>query len=104
MTFKFILFIILAIFIAIFAVKNMGMVEISFYDFSINPFTIRMPLLVVILISLALGFLVAWLDGWVSRLKLKSTIRRQEKTIESLNDQISKTEQKALPKIGDSGR
>ncbi|MCH7499493.1 MAG: hypothetical protein IH886_05710, partial [Nitrospinae bacterium] len=46
---KFIIFIILAIIVSVLAVKNMDLVEVSFYDFYLNSHNVRVPLLVVVL-------------------------------------------------------
>ena len=99
---KFILFIILSIIVAVFAVKNMGMVEVSFYDFSLNSHKYPVPLLVVILVSLAFGFLLAWIDGWVAKMKLKSIIRRNNKTIESLDEELKRYKKPSLPEYSES--
>ena len=101
---KFILFIILSIVVAIFAVKNMDMVEVSFYDFSLNSHNFRVPLLIVILVSLAFGFFLAWIDGWVARIKLKAIIRRSDRTIEMLDDELRKYKKPALPEYTESDR
>jgi len=99
---KFIIFIILSIIVAIFAVKNMDMVEVSFYDFSLNSRDYRMPLLVVILVSLAFGFFLAWIDGWVAKIKLKSIIRNKNKTIESLDEELRTYRKPVLPEYTES--
>lgn len=101
---KFILFIILSIIVAIFAVKNMDMVEVSFYDFSLNSHDFRVPLLVVILVSLGFGFFLAWIDGWVARMKLKSVIRQNKRIIESLDEELKKYKKPSLPEYTESDR
>ena len=99
---KFILFLTLSVIVAIFAVKNMGMVEVSFYDFSLNSHKYPVPLLVVILVSLAFGFFLAWVDGWVAKMKLKSIIRRNNRTIESLDEELRRYKKPSLPEYTDS--
>lgn len=101
---KFILFIILSIIVAIFAVKNMDMVEVSFYDFRLNSHNYSVPLLVVILVSLAFGFLLAWIDGWVAKMKLKAIIRRNNRTIEALDEELRKYQKPSLPEYTESER
>jgi uncharacterized integral membrane protein len=101
---KFIIFILLSIVVAVFAVKNMGMVEVSFYDFSLNSQSYSVPLLVVILVSLAFGFFLAWVDGWVAKMKLKSIIRRNNKTIESLDEELRRYKKPSLPEYTESDR
>ena len=102
MPLKFIIFIILSIIVALFAYKNMDMVEISFYDFSFNSRDFRVPLLVVILVSLGFGFFLAWIDGWLAKMKLKSIIRRNNKTIESLDEELRKYKKPSLPEYTES--
>ena len=99
---KFIIFIILSIVVAIFAVKNMGIVEVNFYDFSLNPYSYNAPLLVVILASLAFGFFLAWIDGWMAKMKLRSIIRRNNKTIESLDEELRRHKKPSLPEYTES--
>ncbi len=94
---KIVLFVLLGLIISVFAVKNMEMVEVSFYDFELNSHNIKVPLLIVMLVSLGLGFLLAWIEGFISKLKLKATIRRQEKTIEMLNSDIEKLKTPVIP-------
>ena len=101
---KFILFIILSIIVAIFAVKNMDMVEVSFYDFTLNSHDFHVPLLVVILVSLAFGFFLAWIDGWIAKMKLKAIIRQNNKTIESLHEELAKHRKPSLPEYTESDR
>ena len=85
---KFILFILLLIVIASFAVQNMVAVGISYYDFEFQLQTIELPLMVEMLIPLLLGFLIAWVMGLSELFKLKSTIRRQNKSISSLEEEL----------------
>jgi uncharacterized integral membrane protein len=102
MPIKFILFIVLSIIVAVFAYKNLGMVEVNFYDFDLNPQNYSVPLLIVILVSLAFGFLLAWIDGWVAKMKLKSIIRRNNKTIESLDEELKRYKKPSLPEYTES--
>lgn len=78
------------------------MVEVSFYDFSLNSHNYSVPLLIVILVSLAFGFFLAWVDGWVAKMKLKAIIRRNNKTIESLDDELRKYQKPSLPEYTES--
>lgn len=85
---KFVLSILLLIVIASFAVKNMGSVELNYYDLSLQLNTMELPLMVVLLFSLVLGFLVAWFMGLLDRFKLKSTIRQQKRSISSMEEEL----------------
>ncbi len=75
---KFIVILILATVIAIFAVKNLEPVEVSFYDFYFNSHNVHIPLFLVIVASLGFGFFLGWLDGWIAKVKLRTVVRRQE--------------------------
>ena len=66
------------------------MVEISFYDFQLNSHNIQVPLLIVVLSSLGLGFVLAWVAGFFAQLKLKAQIRQQTKTIEQLQGDLNR--------------
>ena len=96
---KIVIFVLLALVISIFAVKNMDLVEVSFYDFGLNSVNIKVPLLIVMLGFLGLGFLLAWVEGFFAKMKLKATIRRQEKTIETLNDEIKQLRSQNLSQL-----
>ena len=94
--FKFILIILFLIVISVFAVKNMDMVEVSFYDFELNSHDVKVPLLIVVLCSLGLGFLLAWVDGLVARMRLRAVIRKDERTIETLESDLNKLKIQSL--------
>jgi uncharacterized integral membrane protein len=94
---KFVLCILLLIVIASFAVKNMGSVELNFYDLELQIHSIELPLMVVLVIPLVLGFLIAWFMGLFDRLKLKSTIRQQYQSISSMEEELENF--KNTPKI-----
>jgi len=96
---KIVILVLLALVISIFAVKNMDLVEVSFYDFSLNSVNIKVPLLIVMLGSLGLGFLLAWVEGVFAKMKLKATIRRQEKTIEHLNGELKQLKSPNVPEL-----
>ena len=87
--FKFVILIIFTLLVVVFAVKNMELVEVSFYDFSLNSHNIQMPLLVVIVISIGVGFTIAWIAGWISQIKYKAVLHRKDKTIEELQSQLN---------------
>ena len=87
---KFVLSILLLIVIASFAVQNMGSVEISYYDYEFQLHAVELPLMVVVVIPLLLGFLIAWFMGVFDRFKLKSTIRKQSKSISSMEEELER--------------
>jgi uncharacterized integral membrane protein len=85
---KFILYILLFIVIASFAVQNMSSVEMSYYDFKLQLHTIELPLMLMVLIPLVLGFFIAWFLGVLERFKLKSKMRKQTKSISDLEEEL----------------
>lgn len=87
---KFIISILLLIVIASFAVKNMGSVELSYYDLKLQLHTVELPLMVVLVVPLVLGFLIAWFMGMFDRFKLKSTIRQQKRSISSMEEELER--------------
>ena len=87
---KFILFILLLIVVASFAVQNMGSVEIGYYNLKFQLQTLELPLMVVFVAPLILGFLIAWCLVLFDRHKLKSTIRRQDKSISSMEEELER--------------
>jgi len=87
--FKLILLIIVALIVVLLALKNIDTVEVSFYDLYFNSHNIHVPLLVVILGSMAFGFTFAWVNGWIERLKYKALLHRKDKTIEELQSQLN---------------
>ena len=66
----------------------MASVGISYYDFEFQLQIIELPLMVVMLIPLILGFFIAWVMGMSYLFKLKSTIRKQNKSISSVEEEL----------------
>ena len=85
---KFIISIILLLLIASFAVKNMGTVELNYYDLKLQLHLVELPLMIVLVASLILGFLIAWFIGIFDQFKLKSTIRQQNRYISTIEEEI----------------
>lgn len=94
---KFVLSILLLIVIASFAVQNMDSVEIGYYDLKLTLHTIELPLMVVLVIPLVLGFLIARLMGMFDCFKLKSTIRQQNRSISSMEEELERL--KSTPQL-----
>ncbi|WP_099191373.1 LapA family protein [Tepidibacter mesophilus] len=78
----FIISLIFAILVALFAVQNSGSVVISFL---FAEFNISQAL--VILISAALGAIIVMLLGFIKQIKLKLKIKEQSKKIKSLEEE-----------------
>jgi uncharacterized integral membrane protein len=85
---KFVLSILLLIVIASLAVKNMGSVEFNYYDLQLQLHKIELPLMLVFVIPLVLGFLIAWFMALFDLFKLKSTIRQQNRSISSIEEEL----------------
>ena len=101
---KLIIFVVLSLIVAVFIVKNVAPVELRYYDIYLEPQSVSIPLFLIMLISLAFGFSLAWVDGWVAKMKLKSVIRRNNRTIEALDDELRKYKKPALPEYTESDR
>lgn len=87
---KLIIYFLAAILIGSFAVQNMTTVEVNYYDFRLNLHTLELPLVTVVMIPLGLGLLGAWcmwLSSWV---KMKMLIRKQNKTISTMEEELEK--------------
>jgi uncharacterized integral membrane protein len=87
---KLIIYFLMAILIGSFAVQNMTSVEINYYDFRLNLNTLKLPLVTVVMIPLGLGLLGAWFMWLASWLKMRMVISKQNKTIESMEEELDK--------------
>ena len=85
---KFVLSILLLMVIASFAVKNMDSVEFNYYDLQLQLHSIELPLMMVLVIPLVLGFLISWFMDLFDRFKLKSIIRQQNRYISSMEEEL----------------
>jgi hypothetical protein len=66
----------------------MGSVEFNYYDLQLQLHLIKLPLMVVLVFSLVLGFLIAWFMDLFDRFKLKSIIRQQNRSISSMKEEL----------------
>ena len=96
---KIFLLILILLVVVVFAGKNMDTVELSYYDFSLNSHELKLPLLVVIIGSGALGFMMAWVSGFIERLKLNSKIRSLEKANQGLADDLKRLDEAQVKEI-----
>ncbi len=87
-TFKFFIFLLFSIIIASVSVQNMHVVEVYYYDLLFELHSFHAPLLVVVFVSISSGFLLAWVFGVVSQIKLRSRIRRQNKSLEKMSGEL----------------
>ncbi len=65
-------------------------VEITYYDWNFHSHTTHISLLYVILSSFLIGYFLAKLNTVFGSIKLKSNLRKSDKTIESLNQELGK--------------
>ena len=87
---KLIIYCLAAISIGSFAVHNMTAVEVSYYDFRLNLHTLELPLVTAVLIPLGLGLFFAWCLWLSSWMKMRMIIRKQTKTISSMEEELGK--------------
>jgi uncharacterized integral membrane protein len=59
-TLKYVLFIALIILVSVFAAKNMHTVEVHFFGGYFADYTVKVPTIILILVSFALGLIIAW--------------------------------------------
>ena len=87
---KLLFYFLMAILIGSFAVQNMASVEINYYDFGLNLHSLELPLVTVVIIPLGLGLLGAWFMWLSSWLQMRMVIRKQNKTISSMEEELEK--------------
>jgi len=87
---KLIIYFLAAILIGSFAVHNMTSVEINYYDFQLNLKTLELPLVTLVMVPLGIGLLGAWLMWLSSWIKMQLIIRKQSKTISSMEQELEK--------------
>ena len=85
---KLIIYILAAAVITSFAVHNMASVEVKYYDFQLNLKTLELPLDTVVLIPLGIGLFGAWCMWLSSWIKMQLVIRKQNKTIVSMEEEL----------------
>ncbi len=91
---KVIVTILFLIVVAAFAVKNMNPVDLFYYDLGLNIHSLQLPLMIVILIPFGMGFILAYLLGWIDRIKLKTRIHRQNRRIHVLESEVEELKPK----------
>ena len=77
--------------------QNMTSVEINYYDLRLNLHSLELPLVTVVMIPLGLGLLGAWFMWLSSWLKMRMVIRKQNKTISSMEEELEKL--KNIPQL-----
>jgi len=87
---KIIISILLLMIVVTFAVQNMSLIPITYYDFQFQKQTFKMPVLIVILGSMLTGFVLAWFIGTFKQMRLKSQLRKSERAVQSLTSRIEK--------------
>jgi uncharacterized integral membrane protein len=91
MVWRFILTLVFAIIIALFAIQNSGEVDINFLY---GNFTVSQVL--VILFSVALGAIVVLLLGIIKQMKLKKNIKNASKKLEDLEKENNSLNKKIV--------
>ncbi|GJL78119.1 MAG: hypothetical protein NPINA01_11080 [Nitrospinaceae bacterium] len=94
---KFVISILFLICLAAFAVLNRGSVPVFYYDLQFLKQSLEVPLVLVVLIPFAMGFVIAWSFMVVNRVKSNAMINKRNRTIASLNEELERF--KAHPQI-----
>jgi len=71
-----------------FGVANMELVTLRFSFMNLFKYEPQMPLFVVVVISIFAGAVLAGLIGLVDQIRLHSRIRKQKKSIDSLENEV----------------
>ena len=87
---KLIIYFLSAVAIGSFAVQNMTSVEVNYYDFQLNLKTLELPLVTVVIIPLGVGLFGAWCLWLSSWIKMQLVIRKQNRTILSMEEELGK--------------
>jgi uncharacterized membrane protein YciS (DUF1049 family) len=85
---KLIIYFLAAVLIGSFAVQNMASVEVNYYDLRLNLRTLELPLVTAVMIPLGLGLFFAWCLWLSSWIKMRMVIRKQSKTISSMEEEL----------------
>ena len=88
MSWKFVLSLIFALVVAVFALQNAAAVDVNFLVWNVN-----VSQALIVLISAIFGALAVLLLSLVKQMKLKSSIRGDKKTITSLQNEIQRMKQ-----------
>ena len=86
---KLIIYFLAAVLIGSFAVQNMTSVEVNYYDLRFNLRTLELPLVTAVMIP-GLGLFCAWCLWLSSWIKMRMVIRKQNKTISSMEKELEK--------------
>ncbi len=65
-------------------------VEITYYDWNFHTYTTHISLLYVILSSFLIGYFLAKLNTIFGSMKLRSNLRKSERNVEALNQELGK--------------
>jgi len=87
---KLIIYFVAAILVGSFAVQNMTAVEVNYYDLHLNLHSLELPLVTVVMIPLGFGLLGAWFMWFSSWIKMRIVIRKQNKTILSMEEELER--------------
>ena len=82
--------ILLLMVVVTFSVMNMNLVQIQYYDFQLHKQVLELPLLIVMFVSLLVGFVLSWFTGSLKQMRLKSLLRKSERAVRLLRDQVEK--------------
>ncbi len=99
-TFKFIVSLIVILLIADFGVRNNAVVPLK-YHFGLEG---SLPLFVIILVAIFIGFIIAWIAEHLSSMKFKREAKRLKKRNAELEDELESYREKELlePELGES--
>ncbi len=99
---KFMFLLVIVILFVLFGVRNMHDVEINYYNPGLKLQTIYVHLLYVILSSLFVGAVFGWSTSIIKQIKLKRIIRKKDKQVKEIEEELNKIRLTSAPASQDS--
>jgi uncharacterized integral membrane protein len=93
-TVRWLLILVVAIFLVLFAVSNRQGVEVTFWPF---PVVIDSPLSLVVLGAVLLAFLVGQFVAWLGAQRWRQEVRQKQRRIEALERELAATQAQLRP-------
>ena len=87
---KVIILVPLALLAVAFAVGNRGNVTVSFDPFSDTPYTMDVPLFIVVFAALILGVLLGGVATWLGQGRLRKAARMHRRDVERLRSDLDR--------------
>jgi uncharacterized integral membrane protein len=91
--------VVVAAVLALFAVSNRESVSLAFWPL---PFLVELPLYVLVLAALIIGFVFGEFAAWLAAMRWRREVRRRGRRIAALERELSATQAQLAPPSGDT--